>query len=45
MQLRVMRADPTQPLELRAFLRQGLDALTETWAALLPPAHPGDIEP
>jgi glucans biosynthesis protein len=40
MQLRVQRLDPRQPLELRAFL--GLagppsQALTETWAALVPP--------
>jgi len=45
MQLRVARNDPSQPLELRAFLRQGTHALTETWAALLPPALPGEIEP
>lgn len=38
MQLRVQRPDPTQPLELRAFLQHaGGGALTETWAALLPP--------
>jgi glucans biosynthesis protein len=45
MQLRVQRTDPAQPLELRAFLRHGRHALTETWAALLPPAHPGVTEP
>jgi periplasmic glucans biosynthesis protein len=45
MQLRVFRSDPTQPLELRAYLRQGPHALTETWAALLPPAQPGETEP
>ena len=45
MQLRVARTEPSQPLELRAYLRQGTHALTETWAALLPPALPGEIEP
>lgn len=45
MQLRVARSDPSQPLELRAFLRQGPNALTETWAALLPPAAAGETEP
>jgi glucans biosynthesis protein len=37
LQLRVQRDDPTQPLELRAFLRHAGAPLTETWAALLPP--------
>lgn len=37
MQLRVRRTDPSQALELRAFLRRGPDALSETWAALVPP--------
>ena len=36
LQLRVLRQDPTQPLELRAYLQHGPHALTETWAALLP---------
>jgi len=45
MQLRVQRSDPTQALELRAFLRQGPHALTETWAALLPAAPAGETEP
>ena len=36
LRLRALRADPSQPLELRAFLQQGPHALTETWAALVP---------
>ena len=36
MTLRVDRPSPGQPLELRAFLRRGADALTETWTHLLP---------
>lgn len=36
LQLRAVRSDPTQPLELRAFLQHGPHALTETWAALIP---------
>lgn len=36
MALRVQRLDPAQPLELRAFLRRGDTALTETWTALVP---------
>jgi periplasmic glucans biosynthesis protein len=37
MHLRLVRDDATQPLELRAWLRHAGSALTETWAALLPP--------
>ncbi len=37
LQLRVQRDEPTQPLELRAYLRHAGAPLTETWAALLPP--------
>ncbi len=37
LKLRVQRSDATQPLELRAWLRHAGGALTETWAALLPP--------
>lgn len=37
MTLRVDRPSPARPLELRAFLRHGADALTETWTSLLPP--------
>ncbi|MCU0968745.1 MAG: glucan biosynthesis protein G [Rubrivivax sp.] len=37
MQLRVQRIDAAAPLELRAFLRHGAQALTETWTPLLPP--------
>jgi glucans biosynthesis protein len=37
MTLRVMRIDPAQPVELRAFLQQGSNALTETWTMLIPP--------
>ncbi len=36
MQLRVQRDEKTEPVELRAYLRLGSDALTETWAALVP---------
>lgn len=36
MTLRVERSSPAQPLELRAFLRSGSSALTETWTSLLP---------
>lgn len=36
MALRVQRLDPAQPLELRAFLQHGAQALTETWTALIP---------
>ena len=36
MAVRVQRIDPTQPLELRAFLQHGAQALTETWTALIP---------
>ena len=43
LQLRVQRHDPRQPLELRAHLRHAGRALTETWAALLPPEpQPGE---
>jgi periplasmic glucans biosynthesis protein len=37
MTIRVKRIDPAQPVELRAFLQQGSDALTETWTTLIPP--------
>ncbi len=40
MQLRVQRSPPTQALEVRAYLRHGPQALTETWAALLPAQGP-----
>ena len=36
MTLRVQRIDPAQPLELRAFLQHGPNALTETWTTLIP---------
>ena len=40
LQLRAVRSDPTQPLELRAHLQHSLPhgphVLTETWAALIP---------
>lgn len=36
MTLRVDRPQTTQPLELRAFLRHGAHALTETWTSILP---------
>jgi periplasmic glucans biosynthesis protein len=38
--LRVMRNDPTQPVELRAQLRHAGVALTETWTALIPQEQP-----
>jgi glucans biosynthesis protein len=37
MSLRGRRLDPTQPVELRAYLRNGADALTETWTTLIAP--------
>lgn len=37
MTLVVRRLDPAQPIELRAYLRHGADALTETWTQLLLP--------
>jgi glucans biosynthesis protein len=37
MTLRVKRLDATQPVELRAFLQHGPNALTETWTTLIPP--------
>lgn len=36
MALRVQRTDSSQPIELRAFLQHGAQALTETWTALIP---------
>jgi periplasmic glucans biosynthesis protein len=36
MAVRVQRLDASRPLELRAFLRHGATALTETWSALIP---------
>jgi glucans biosynthesis protein len=36
MTLRAERTQPAQPLELRAYLRHGADALTETWTSILP---------
>ncbi|MBX3606413.1 MAG: glucan biosynthesis protein G [Piscinibacter sp.] len=36
MTLRAERAHPAQPLELRAYLRHGAHALTETWTSILP---------
>jgi len=36
MSLKVQRLDPSQPVELRAFLRHGSDVLTETWTCALP---------
>jgi periplasmic glucans biosynthesis protein len=39
LQLRAVRSQPNQPLELRAYLQHGPHALTETWAALIP----GDV--
>jgi glucans biosynthesis protein len=36
MTLRAERTTPAQPLELRAYLRHGANALTETWTSILP---------
>ena len=36
MALRLQRLDAAQPMELRAYLAQGSQALTETWTALIP---------
>lgn len=36
MTLRAERSKPAQPLELRAYLRSGAHALTETWTSILP---------
>ena len=33
---RVKRANPAQPVELRAYLKRGSDALTETWTTVIP---------
>lgn len=37
MSLKGRRLDPAQPVELRAFLQHGADALTETWTTLITP--------
>lgn len=37
MTLRVKRNDPTQPVELRAFLQSANNALTETWTTFIQP--------
>jgi glucans biosynthesis protein len=37
MTLRLKRLQPTQPVELRAFLQHGNNALTETWTTLIQP--------
>jgi len=37
MALRAQRINPQQPLELRAFLQQANDALTETWTNIIQP--------
>lgn len=36
--LRLKVLDPRRPVELRAFLRRGSDALSETWTYIIPPA-------
>jgi glucans biosynthesis protein len=35
--LRIKRLHSAQPVELRAFLQQGNNALTETWTTLIQP--------
>jgi glucans biosynthesis protein len=37
MTLRVERLQPTQPVELRAYLKSGSHALTETWTSVIQP--------
>lgn len=37
MTLRVQQIDPSKPVELRAFLQNNNDALSETWTSLIPP--------
>ena len=37
MLVRVKRLDVTKPTELRGFLQNGADVLTETWSNLVPP--------
>lgn len=37
MTLRVRRADPARPVELRAFLQHGNDILSETWTSIVLP--------
>ncbi len=37
MTLKLLRHDPTKPLELRAYLKRGDEVLTETWTYALPP--------
>lgn len=36
--LRVKRRDDAKPLEMRAYLRDGNDTVTETWSYILPPS-------
>jgi len=40
MSLRVRQLDATHPVELRAYLAVGKDALTETWSYILPATQP-----
>ena len=35
--VRVRRRDSGKPVELRAFVREGTNALSETWSYVLPP--------
>ena len=37
MSLKGRRLNPAQPVELRAYLLNGADALTETWTTLIAP--------
>jgi len=37
MAVRLRRNDDTKPVELRGYLRQGNDTLSETWSYILPP--------
>ncbi|MEO8247916.1 MAG: glucan biosynthesis protein, partial [Burkholderiales bacterium] len=37
MTLRIARADPAKPVELRAFLQHGNDTVSETWSNITAP--------
>lgn len=37
MTVRVKRADATKPVEMRAFIKQAQNTLTETWSYIIPP--------
>jgi glucans biosynthesis protein len=37
MTVRVKRTDTTKPVELRAFIKQAQNPITETWSYIVPP--------